>query len=101
MRGSWWLSCFTTFTRSGLARKQRSSQACWIVQEHTTGSQEQETETFWEAASVEPNTGGTGSLFWDRSPGKYSGRAVPEETSGAPCVRFDRSSFPESFCFLL
>ena len=46
-------------------------QACWIVQEHTTGSQEQETETFWEAAgdfSVEPNTGGTGGLFWGRAP---------------------------------
>ena len=24
MRGSWWLSCFTTFTRTGLAQKQRS-----------------------------------------------------------------------------
>src|SRR5882724_430465 len=70
MRGSWWLSCFTTFTRTGLARKQRRRyrQACWIVQEHTTGSQEQETETFWEAAgdfSVEPNTGSIGGLFWD------------------------------------
>src|SRR5881296_2878003 len=46
-------------------------QACWIVQEHATGSQEQETETFREAAgdfSVEPNTGSIGDLFWDRAP---------------------------------
>ena len=46
-------------------------QACWIVQEHTTGSQVQETETFWEAAgdfSVEPNTGGPEGPFWDRTP---------------------------------